>query len=156
MRLYVVLVYLLPQNSEVLPICLARSRVLRYLLSRISLCLALKAVDQSFPGSVLHIEAAQVVTIASVGGRHYSYSLLMCLTSTSSCFLVSSCFLSVAWLQEPLFLLYRLLRVLLSTLNLLAISDMQETSEDLKNAIASSIGAMVVEISRGEVLLLRR
>jgi hypothetical protein len=49
-----------------------------------------------------------------------------------------------------------LLRVLLLTLNLLATSDIEETSEDLKNAIASSIGAMVVEISRGEVLLLRR
>jgi hypothetical protein len=41
-------------------------------------------------------------------------------------------------------------------LNLLATPDIEETSEDLKNTIASSIGAMVVEISRGEVLLLRR
>jgi hypothetical protein len=46
--------------------------------------------------------------------------------------------------------------VLLLTLNFLATSDIEETSEDLKNAIASSIGAMVVEVSRGEVLLLRR
>jgi hypothetical protein len=140
--------YCLYEASES-ALCLVRSRVLRYHL-------ALKAADQSFLGSVPHIEAAQVVTITSVGGRHHSHSLLMCLTSTSSCFLVSSCFLSVAWLQEPLFLLYRLLRVLLLTLNFLATSDIEETSEGLKNAIASSIGAMVVEISRGEVLLLRR
>jgi hypothetical protein len=46
--------------------------------------------------------------------------------------------------------------VLLLTLNFLATSDIEETSEGLKNAIASSIGAMVVEILRGEVLLLRR
>lgn len=97
-----------------------------------------------------------MVTIAGVGGRHHSHSLVMCLTSISSCFLVSSCFLSVAWLQEPPFPLYRLLRVLLLTLNLLATSDIEEASEDLKNAIASLIGAMVVEILRGEVLLLRR
>jgi hypothetical protein len=123
--------YCLYEASES-ALCLARSRVLRYLLSRTSLCLGLKAADQSFPGSVPHIEAAQVVTIAGVGGRHHSHSLLMCLTSTSSCFLVSSCFLSVAWLQEPLFPLYRLLRVLLLTLNFLATSDIEETSEDLK------------------------
>jgi hypothetical protein len=49
-----------------------------------------------------------------------------------------------------------LLRVLLLTLNFLATSDIEETSEDLKNAITSSIGAMVVKILRGEVLLLRR
>jgi hypothetical protein len=52
--------------------------------------------------------------------------------------------------------LYRLLRVLLLTLNFLATSDIEETSEDLKNAIALLIGAIVIEVSRGEVLLLRR
>jgi hypothetical protein len=46
--------------------------------------------------------------------------------------------------------------VLLLSLNLIATSDIEEASEDLRNAIASSIGAIVVEILRGEVLLLRQ
>ena len=60
----------------------------------------------------------------------------------------------MAWLQEPLLPLYRLLRVLLLTLNFLAASDIEEALEDLRNAIASLIGAIVAEISRIEVLLL--
>ena len=50
--------------------------------------------------------------------------------------------------------MYRLLRVLLLTLNLLAALDIEEALEDLRNAIASLIGAIVAEISRIEVLLL--
>jgi hypothetical protein len=47
-----------------------------------------------------------------------------------------------------------LLSVLLLTLNLLAALETLGVSQDCKNAIASSIAAMVVEILRGEVLLM--
>jgi hypothetical protein len=69
---------------------LARLMALRYLLSKISLYLALKLVDQFLPGSDLHKTEAQSVTIAGIGGRHHSDSLLICSTSTSSCLLLSS------------------------------------------------------------------
>ena len=50
--------------------------------------------------------------------------------------------------------MYRLLRVLLLTLNLLAALDIEEALEDLRNAIALLIRAIVAKISRVEVLLL--
>jgi hypothetical protein len=51
------------KNLLVRPVTIA----LRYLLSKISLCLALKLIDQSLLGSDLHKTEAQRVTIASVG-----------------------------------------------------------------------------------------
>jgi hypothetical protein len=103
-------------------LCLTRSMALRYLLSKISLCLAMKPVDQFLPGSDPHKTEAQRVTVAGVGGRHHSDSLLICSTSASSCLLLNSRFDSALLAKEPVFPWNRLLRVLLFTLNFLATS----------------------------------
>jgi hypothetical protein len=55
---------------------------------------------------------------------------------------------------DPVLPRNRLLRVDLLTLYLRATAGILRSLEARKNAIASSIGAMVVELSRGEVVLL--
>ena len=131
-------------------LCLSRSMVLRYLQSSSSLCRALKAEDQFLPGSVPHKEAAQALTIDGVGGRHHSDSLLICSTSMSSCLCASSCCVWCPLATERVLPRNRLLRGLLLTLNFLAASDMFPELEEFINAIASSIGAIVAEVSRVE------
>ena len=129
-------------------LCLSRSIVLRYLQSSSSLCRALKAADQFLPGSVPHNEAAQALTIDGVGGRHHSDSLLICSTSMSSCLCASNCCVWYPLATECVLPRNRLLRVLLLTLYFLAASDMLLELEELRNAIASSIGAIFAEASR--------
>jgi hypothetical protein len=135
-------------------LCLSRSRVLRYLQPRMDSCLRLKSADQFLPGSEPHIREAHVRTIAGIGGRHHSQSLCICLTSPCSCLLVSNLRPSMRLATDPALPRNRLLRVDLLTLNLRATAAILRSLETLKNAIASSIGAMVVELSREEVGLL--
>jgi hypothetical protein len=84
----------------------------------------------------------------------HSHSLPIWLTSTSSCFLVSKCFISSALTFEPVVPKNRLLSVLLSTLNLLAASETLGVSQERRNAVTSLIALMVVEILRLEVVLM--
>jgi hypothetical protein len=67
---------------------------------------------------------------------------------------VSNCFISFALTFELVFPENRLLSVLLSTLDLQAASETSRVSQERRNAIASSIACMVVEISRLEVVLM--
>jgi hypothetical protein len=67
---------------------------------------------------------------------------------------MGNCFISLALTFEPVFPENRLLSVLLSTLNLLAASETLGVSQEHRNAIASSIAFMVVEISHLEVVLM--
>ena len=78
----------------------------------------------------------------------------MCLIRICSCLRVSSRRLSNALATETVLSRNRLLRVVLLTLNLLATAAMLQLLEERRNAIASSIGAIVVELSRKEVVLL--
>jgi hypothetical protein len=96
-------------------------------------------------GSLPHILEAHRVTITSAGGRHHSQSLCISLTSTSSCLLVNSCFVSFALAIEALIPRKRLLSTDLSTLKILAASEILGLVELLRNAIASSIGAIVAK-----------
>jgi hypothetical protein len=109
-----------------------------------------KAPAQFLPGAVPHKAAAHTLTIDGVGGRHHSDSLLICLTSISSCLRVSNCCVWYPWAVERVLPRNRLLRVLLLTLNFLAASDIFSDSEDSRNPIALSMEAMVVKISRVE------
>jgi hypothetical protein len=102
------------------------------------------------PGSVPHKAAAQALTIDGVGGRHHSDSLLICLTSISSCLRVSNCCVWYPCAVERVLPRNRLLKILLLTLYLLAASDIFSGSEVFKNAIALSVEAMVVKMSRVE------
>jgi hypothetical protein len=122
--------------------------VLRYLQSSSSLCRTPKAAAQFLLGSVPHKAAAQALTIDGVGGRHHLDSLLICLTSISSCLRVSNCCVWYPYAVERILLRNRLLRVLLLTLYFLAASDIFADSEDFKNAIALSMEAIVMKISR--------
>jgi hypothetical protein len=122
--------------------------VLRYLQSSSSLCRTPKAPAQSLPGAVPHKAAAQALNIDGVGGRYHSDSLLICLTSISSCVRVSNRCVWYPWAVERVLPRNRLLRVLLLTLYFLAASDIFADSEDFKYAIALSMEAVVVKISR--------
>jgi hypothetical protein len=85
---------------------------------------------------------AHVRTIAGVGGKHHSQSLCICLTSSSSCLLVSNLRPSTRLATEPVLPRNRLLRVDRLTFYFLATAAMLQPSEELRNAIASSIDPM--------------
>jgi hypothetical protein len=130
LRLYAVLFHLLPQNSEILAmrslrVSLVPCKVNGVKVSAIQdvLVSSFKVCRPVFARLLATYMKAHRVTIAGGGGKHQSQSFCISLTSTSSCLLVNSCFVSLALAIETLFPWKCLLSADLSTSNILAASE---------------------------------
>jgi hypothetical protein len=113
-----------------------------------------KRVIQLTPTCKPHISEAKFRIIVLVGGRALAVRSSIYCTSSASCCGLSNCWCSYPSVLEPVRPLHLLLNVERSTPWQSATSlkvNFSSSSRDSRSAIASSIGAMVVEISRVEV-----